>query len=67
MKILVLGGRCDLVCAVDAMHHSLDHMSIAPELRKNIGYAEYDSGHMMYINLPDLKKLQADVEKFLKP
>jgi len=67
LKILVLGGRCDLVCAVDAMHHSLDHMSLAPELRQNIRYAEYDSGHMMYINLPDLKKLQADVEKFIRP
>ncbi len=67
LKILVVGGRCDLVCPIDAMHHSLDHMTLAPELRKNISYAEYDAGHMMYINLPDLKKLSADVEKFLQP
>ncbi len=67
LKILVVGGRCDLVCAIDAMHHSLDHMALAPERRKNISYAEYDAGHMMYINLPDLKKLQADLEKFLAP
>jgi carboxypeptidase C (cathepsin A) len=67
LKILVVGGRCDLVCPIDAMHHSLDHMTLAPELRKNISYAEYDAGHMMYINLPDLKKLSADVGKFLQP
>ena len=67
LKILVLGGRCDLVCAIDAMHHSLDHMMLAPERRKNIFYAEYDAGHMMYINRPDLKKLQSDLEKFLAP
>ena len=67
LKILVVGGRCDLVCPIDTMHHSLDHMALAPEQRKNIFYAEYDAGHMMYINLPDLKKLSADVEKFLQP
>lgn len=67
LKVLVMGGRCDLVCPVDALRHSLDHMTLAPELRKNISYAEYDSGHMMYINLPDLKKMQADVGRFLQP
>jgi len=67
LKILVLGGRCDLVCPIDTVRYSLGHMSLAPEQRKNIIYAEYDAGHMMYINLPDLKKLQADVEKFLQP
>jgi len=67
LKILVVGGRCDLVCPIDTMRQSIEHMSIASEQRKNIFYAEYDAGHMMYINLPDLKKLQADVEKFLAP
>jgi carboxypeptidase C (cathepsin A) len=67
LKILVLGGRCDLVCPIDTVRYSLGHMALAPEQRKNIIYAEYDAGHMMYINLPDLKKLQADVEKFLQP
>jgi carboxypeptidase C (cathepsin A) len=67
LKILVLGGRCDLVCPIDTVRYSLGHMALAPEQRKNIIYAEYDAGHMMYINLPDLKKMQADVEKFLQP
>jgi len=67
LKILVLGGRCDLVCPIDTIRHSLDHMSLAPAQRKNIHYAEFDAGHMMYINLPDLKKLQTDVEQFLQP
>ena len=67
LKILVVGGRCDLVCAIDSMRFSLDHMTLAPERRKNISYAEYDAGHMMYINLPDLKKLSADVGKFIAP
>lgn len=67
LKVLVLGGRCDLVCPTDAMRHSIDHMGLAAAYRKNVSFAEYDSGHMMYINLPDLKKWQADLEKFLRP
>jgi carboxypeptidase C (cathepsin A) len=67
MKILVLGGRCDLVCPIETVHYALDHMALDANYRTNITYAEFDSGHMMYINLPDLKKLHADVENFLKP
>ncbi|HZL12647.1 MAG TPA: peptidase S10 [Verrucomicrobiae bacterium] len=67
MKILVLGGRCDLVCPIDTMHYALDHMPIAAAYRTNITYAEFDAGHMMYLNLPDLKKMQKDLENFLKP
>jgi len=67
LKVLVLGGRCDLVCPTDAMRHSLNHMELAEPYRKNISFSEYDSGHMMYINLPDLIKWQLDLEKFLRP
>jgi len=66
MRILVIGGRCDLVCPIDTVHYALDHMQIDPAYRTNITYAEFDAGHMMYINLPDLKKLHQTVEDFLK-
>jgi carboxypeptidase C (cathepsin A) len=66
MKILVLGGRCDLVCPIDTVHYALDHMPLAPAYRTNITYAEFDAGHMMYINLSDLKKLHTTIEDFLK-
>ena len=32
MRILVLGGRCDLVCPVDTVHYALDHMSLDASL-----------------------------------
>ncbi len=66
MKILVLNGRCDLVCPVDTMHYAIDHMSVDPSYRTNIFYEQFDAGHMMYINLPDLKKLQKTVEGFMQ-
>jgi len=67
LRVLVLGGRCDLVCPIDTMRHALDHMQLAADYRANITYAEFDAGHMMYVNLPDLQKLQKDLETFLKP
>jgi carboxypeptidase C (cathepsin A) len=41
-------------------------MPLNPAYRTNIIYAEFDAGHMMYINLPDLKKIHQTVEEFLK-
>jgi carboxypeptidase C (cathepsin A) len=67
LKILVCGGRCDLVCPIDTIKHSLEHMPLAPDYRKNITFAEFDAGHMMYINQPDLQKLQTAIENFVRP
>jgi carboxypeptidase C (cathepsin A) len=67
LRVLVLGGLRDLACPIDGVHYSLDHLTLDPSLRQNVTYAEYESGHMMYVNLPDLKKLQLDLEKFLNP
>jgi carboxypeptidase C (cathepsin A) len=67
MRVLVLGGRCDLVCPIDTMRYSLNHMQVDAAYRTNITYAEFDSGHMMYVNLPDLKKMQKTLEDFVKP
>lgn len=67
LKILVLGGRCDLVCPIDTVRHSIEHLPLAPAYRRNIKFAEFDAGHMMYINRPDLEKLQKDIEQFIQP
>jgi len=67
MKVLVVGGRCDLACPIDTVHYAIDHMALDANYRTNITYVQFDAGHMMYINLPDLKKLQPALESFLKP
>jgi len=67
LRVLVCGGRCDLVCPIDTIRHSLEHMPVADAYRTNITYAEFDAGHMMYINQPDLQKLQMAIEKFIQP
>jgi carboxypeptidase C (cathepsin A) len=67
MKVLVLGGRCDLVCPIDTTHYSIDHMALDAAYRTNVTYVQFDAGHMMYINLPDLKKMQPVLVNFVKP
>jgi carboxypeptidase C (cathepsin A) len=67
LRVLVLAGLRDLATPVDGMRYSMDHLQIDPSLRENITWAEYESGHMMYVNLPDLIQLQADLMAFLQP
>ena len=65
LQVLTLMGWADLVTPPDNMVHSLRHLSIPAELRKNIHTAEYDAGHMMYTNQPDMKKMHADIAAFI--
>jgi len=67
MRVLVLNGMRDLVCPPDTMRYALDHMHLDPAYRTNISYATFEAGHMMYVNLPDLKKMHRLLEDFVKP
>ncbi|MGD1083814.1 MAG: peptidase S10 [Verrucomicrobiota bacterium] len=67
MRVLVLGGWRDLVCPIGTIRYSLSHMPLDPAYRTNLTYAEFESGHMMYVNLPDLKKIRSTLQAFLKP
>jgi len=67
MRVLVLGGLRDLVCPPATMRYALDHMQLAAAYRTNITYAAFQAGHMMYVNLPDLKKMHRVLEDFVKP
>ena len=65
LRVLVMTGRCDLAVPPDAMRHSINHLEVDPLIRANVSFAEYESGHMMYLNSPDLKKLGHDVAEFI--
>ena len=66
LRVLVLGGLRDLACPMDGIRNSIDHLQIDPAYRGNIVFAEFESGHMMYVNQPDLKKMQRDLEVFVR-
>ncbi len=65
MKLFVASGYFDLATPYFATEYTLTHMGLDPKLRGNIHTAEYESGHMVYIDLKSLEKLKADVAGFL--
>jgi carboxypeptidase C (cathepsin A) len=67
LRVLVQTGVCDLAVPFLSMVHSINHLAIDPKLLANVRYATYDSGHMMYLRLEDLAKLERDLRAFLEP
>lgn len=65
LKVLAMVGWRDLVTPPDNMMLSVRQMRLPEELRGNIEFAEYESGHMMYTNRPDMAKMHADIEAFI--
>ncbi len=65
MKVLVASGYYDFATPHFAADYSLDHLGLAPELRKNIEVSYYEAGHMMYVHRPSLAKLAAELRRFV--
>jgi len=66
MKVLFQVGYYDLATPYFTTKYLINHLDIAPQLRSNISQAYYDSGHMMYVNPPSLKKFKQDLAKFIE-
>lgn len=65
LRVLALVGWRDLVTPPDNMMLSVRQMRLPEELRGNIEFSEYESGHMMYTNRPDMEKMHADIAAFI--
>ncbi len=66
LKVHVSSGYFDLATPRMATHYTFNHLNIDPALLKNITMDDYTAGHMMYLNLADLKKQKADLSKFIR-
>lgn len=64
LKVLSLNGWYDLATPFYETEYDLKHMYLDEALRKNLSFAYYPSGHMVYLNPEALKQLHADVVKF---
>ncbi|MGB5507366.1 S10 family peptidase [Robiginitalea sp.] len=65
LKILILNGYYDLATVFYGVEHSINHMGLTPELKKNIIMKYYEAGHMMYTHEPSMVKFKADVDAFI--
>ena len=66
LKVLLNAGYYDLATPYFAAVFEDRHMPIPPELVKNIDYAFYESGHMVYLQEECLKQLHDNVAGFIK-
>jgi carboxypeptidase C (cathepsin A) len=66
MKLFVASGYFDLATPYFATEYTLSHMGLDPTLRGNIRTAEYEAGHMVYIEAKSIEKLKRDVVGFVE-
>jgi carboxypeptidase C (cathepsin A) len=66
LKLLVCASYYDLATPYFAAEYTINHMGLHPEMHKNISWAFYEAGHMMYIDRACHAKLKADITKFMK-
>jgi carboxypeptidase C (cathepsin A) len=66
MKVLIMNGYYDLATVFYGVEHTLDHMDLRPEVRKNIKMTYYEAGHMMYTQKESLIKFKKDLADFIK-
>jgi carboxypeptidase C (cathepsin A) len=66
LKILVNGGYYDLATPFFAAQYEDKHLPIPQSLAKNIQYAWYESGHMVYVRDECVKQLHDRVAAFIK-
>jgi carboxypeptidase C (cathepsin A) len=66
MKVMVNGGYFDVSTPYFEGKMELRHLPVPPDLRSNIEYHYYESGHMVYVHLPTLKVLHDNVADFVR-
>jgi len=65
MKIMIAQGYYDMATPFFAAEYTVSAMNLDPTLRKNISFEYYEAGHMMYIDVKQLKKLHDDAAAFI--
>lgn len=65
LKVLITNGYFDLATPYFATWHTVNHMPLTPDLKKNITQTYYQGGHMMYTIDKERAKLKNDIVSFI--
>jgi carboxypeptidase C (cathepsin A) len=66
LHVMLNGGYFDVATPFYQGIYEMQHLAIPPTLQKNIEYAQYQSGHMVYAHAASLKELHAKVTDFIR-
>jgi carboxypeptidase C (cathepsin A) len=66
MKVFLAQGYYDMATPFYAAEYTVSAMNLDPQLRRNVSFAYYEAGHMMYIEKNSLKKLKDDAASFIQ-
>ena len=64
MRIFVASGYYDMATPFFAAEYTMNHLGVPEAMRGQITIAEYEAGHMMYIDEESLVKFKDDVAAF---
>ncbi len=64
LKVFSANGYYDFATPFFATEYTLQHLSIAPQLQKNITFNVYPSGHMVYLNEAALAQFKNDLARW---
>ncbi|HSQ18526.1 MAG TPA: hypothetical protein VLM83_12555 [Anaerolineales bacterium] len=65
LKVYVANGYYDFATPYFATEYTFNHLGLDESLRGNLRMGYFEAGHMMYIHLPSLAKLKADLDRFI--
>lgn len=66
LKVWICNGYYDMATPYYATDYVVKHMFLPANLRPNIRFTYYESGHMMYIHKPSLVQLKNDYRQFME-
>src|SRR5215469_8843662 len=65
LRVLVMEGYYDLATPYAAADYTMDHLDLTPPYRKNVSFAHYESGHMVYLDSQSHAKMKQDFANFI--
>jgi carboxypeptidase C (cathepsin A) len=65
LYVQVENGYYDLATPFFGTEYTMDHLGLPAKLQGHIDLKYYDAGHMMYVHVPSLEKLSANVDAFI--
>lgn len=65
MKVWLSQGYYDMATPFFAAEYTVSALNLDPSLRRNISFTYYEAGHMMYIDVRELRKLKTAAAAFI--